>query len=345
MDFIPRTVFSTEPIAENDRFDLFRDSMSVIFDVELDKKHAPRSFTAEVEAFMFDQVMLAKTESIAAGYNRRRTDIGADGIDMIMIQLYVKGEELVRCGQDITHVKTGDIIVYDLNKEALSQTSDFINLSVIFPRDMIESYIPTVSHWHNKVLPRERPMTQLLKNHILSLYQVGPKITNESCAGLQRSLLELTSSALQHSADILPKHKESVSGAVLLEIKKWIQQNLSNPELSLNSICGAFGTSRAQLYRITEPLGGLMNYVRDQRLKRALYDLKDPTLNRLSVTEIGFRWGFNDAGTFTRNFKRQFGFLPKEAREQQNLNASILNKDRSQKSELGYDDWVRSLAL
>lgn len=345
MDSIPRTVFSTEIIPENDRFDLFRDSMSVIFDVELEKKQSKRPFSAEVEAFMFDQIMLAKTESIEASYLRRNKDIRADCIDMIMIQLYVKGEEHFRYGNQVTHVITGDLVVYDLNKEALNYCSDFTNLSIIFPREMIESYIPTVSHWHGKVLPSERPMTKLLKNHILSLYEVGPQITTESCAGLQRSLLELTSSALQHSADILPEHKDSVSGALLMDIKRWIKQNLSNPELTLNTICGAFGVSRAQLYRVTEPLGGLMNYVRDQRLKRALYDLKDPALNQLSITEIGFRWGFNDAGTFTRNFKRLFGYLPKEARDRQSLNMKSHKSTNLNDSDHGYDDWVRSLAL
>ncbi len=345
MSTIPRTHFTTDGISPKDRFDVFRDSMSVIFDVELEKTRDPQPFKAEVEAYMLDQLMIARTSSIKASYIRNPLTIRRDGIDMIMVQLYIKGEEDFRHENQSSHVKTGDLVVYDLNKEVVNSTSDFTNLSVVFPRELIESYIPAVSRWHSRVLPRDRPLTKLLKAHILSLYEIAPAITTESCAGIQRALLELTSSALQHSSDILPAYKNSVTSSLLLEIKKWINSHLADPSLSADSIGLAFSLSRAQLYRVTEPLGGIMNHIREQRLKKTYSDLRDPALIHLTVSDVLYRWGFNDPNTFTRSFKKRFSMLPKDVKNLPHAQLSENSSNHSNSSGDGYDDWLRSLSL
>jgi AraC-like DNA-binding protein len=345
MNAIPRTHFTTDRISPKDRFDVFRDSMSVLFDVELEKNRDSQLFKADVEAYMLDQLMLARTSSIQASYNRNPQSIRRDGIDMIMIQLYLRGEEDFRYDSHVTHVKTGDIVVYDLSKEAMNSINDFTNLSVIFPRDLIESYIPTVSRWHCQILPRERPMTKLLKAHILSLYEIAPSITTESCSSIQRTLLELASSALQHSSDILPAYVQSVSSSLLLEIKKWINSHLAEPGISVDSISRAFSLSRAQLYRVTEPLGGIMNHIREQRLKKTYSDLRDPALVHLTVTDVLYRWGFNDPNTFTRSFKKRFDMLPKDVKKLPHSHLSENSLQNSKTKGDGYDDWLRSLSL
>lgn len=345
MDPIPRTTFSTDLVAGSDRYDVFRDSISVLFDLEAHDKENLNKFEAHLDAFMFDQIMLARTRSNSAQYTRSNKMISADGIDSIMIQLFVKGEVDFDNGQFRTHVNAGDIAIFDLARPVDNFNTDFDNLSALFPRELIESYIPTVGKWHGQVLPRNRPMTRLLRNHMLSLYQIGPDITNESCASIQRSLLDLTSSALQHSADILPAGAETLPATILMEVKKYIRINLANPELSPNTLCAAFGLSRAQLYRVTEPLGGISNYIRDQRLKRSSSDLQNPALKHLSITEIGYNWGFSDHGTYTRSFKKYFGLLPKDVREMGSINQIASTQRTPSEVDRNYEDWVRSLAL
>lgn len=345
MDLIPRTTFSTDLVSDNDRYDVFRDSISVLFDIEAHDKKNLNKFEAHLDAYMFDQIMLARTRSNAAQYVRTNKMLRSDGIDSIMVQLFIKGEVDFRTGKRQLDILPGDIAIFDLSQPIDNFNTDFDNVSLLFPRELLESYIPTAGKWHGQVLPRNRPMTHLLRNHMLSLYQIGPELTNESCASIQRSLLDLTSSAFQHTADILPTTCETLPATILMEVKKHIRTNLVNTELSPTSICTTFSLSRAQLYRITEPLGGISNYIRNQRLKRSFADLQNPALRHLSITEIGYNWGFNDHGTYTRSFKKYFGVLPKDAREMGSLNQHTTSTTKAETIDRNYEDWVRSLAL
>lgn len=347
MDLVPHTQFSTELIPEEGRFDVWRDSMSVLFEVERKKEHAQSPFVANLEAFMFDQIMLARTTSNSAYYRRQPKDIKADGIDMIMIQLFLKGEVEFQHGKNRSFIKPGDILVYDLSREVSNFNTSFDNISVLFPRELIDEYIPAAALWHGQILPRDQPMTNLLRSHMMSLYEFGPNITNESCDNLQRALLNLTSSAFQASTQNIARAAEIIAATQLREIKKYIHKHLHHPNLTPESIGQAFGFSRAQLYRVAEPLDGITHYIQKQRLKRCWKELNNPGQNHMTITELAFKWGYNDAGTFTRNFKKAFGMLPKDARTLGKLNqTSDRNSPSIQSLEINrsYEDWVRSLA-
>ncbi|NWK55530.1 helix-turn-helix domain-containing protein [Verrucomicrobiaceae bacterium N1E253] len=347
MELIPHTQFSTDMVPEEHRFDVWRDSISVLFDIEQQKQDLKRPFDAHLDAFMLDQVMLARTRSEAAYYRRKAKDTRSDGIDMIMLQLFIKGEVEFCAGRSITQLQAGDIAVYDLSKPTNNFNTSFDNLSVLFPRELIDEYVPSATNWHGQHLPRSNPMTNLLRSHILSLYEFGPTITIEASPGLQRSLLNMTSTAFQASAENMHRSAEIVAATQLQEIKKYIRQHLADPNLTPDNIAKAFGLSRAHLYRITDPLEGIMQYIRHQRLKRCWKELQSPRQSHLSITELGFKWGYNDAGTFTRNFKKTFGMLPKDARALGALNnhqASAESQAGNDAPDRGYESWVRSLA-
>jgi AraC-like DNA-binding protein len=65
----------------------------------------------------------------------------------------------------------------------------------------------------------------------------------------------------------------------------------------------------------------LMRYVWKRRLEQCQKDLLKPCYSNHHMTDIAFRWGFNDAAHFSRAFKQQFGHSPREFR---NLHATRL---------------------
>jgi len=177
----------------------------------------------------------------------------------------------------------------------------------------------------------------------MSLHDLAPKISNGNSANLQRSLLQLTGSAFNAANEDLSQFSDVVSATLLQEIKKFIRINLAKSKLSPNSICSSFGLSRAHLYRVTAPLGGVMDYIRNQRLRRSMKELQSPKFSHVSISELAFKWGFNDSGTFTRSFKRYFGMLPKDARESATQSHQILKNIDDSETNRDYETWVRSL--
>ncbi len=95
------------------------------------------------------------------------------------------------------------------------------------------------------------------------------------------------------------------------ELKGYILDNISEPELHVDTISRHFAISRIQLYRklralINKPIG---DYIRSIRLETALKLLKEEQLN---ITEIAYEIGFSSVSNFSKAFKKVYGKTPSE---------------------------------
>ena len=71
--------------------------------------------------------------------------------------------------------------------------------------------------------------------------------------------------------------------------------------------------SRSNLYRLFEDTGGVARYIQRERLFEARAILSDPSTTR-SISVISEDLCFADSSSFSRAFKREFGYAPSEAR-------------------------------
>ena len=55
-------------------------------------------------------------------------------------------------------------------------------------------------------------------------------------------------------------------------------------------------------------------WIRHRRLEQCRQDLADPAQERLSITHIAFRWGFNDVAHFSRSFRETYQQSPRDLR-------------------------------
>lgn len=96
----------------------------------------------------------------------------------------------------------------------------------------------------------------------------------------------------------------------------YIYDRLSDPTLSVESLCQDLGISRSQLFRISKEQTGLSpsQYIRQQRLLRArtLLDTSD-----LRIAEIADRVGLASPQNLSTYFAQAFGVSPTEYRKRQ----------------------------
>ena len=97
----------------------------------------------------------------------------------------------------------------------------------------------------------------------------------------------------------------------LKQLRKIIQENLSNSDLSVEQIGDEIGLSRVQLYRKVKALTGYspVEILRKARLTRARYLLQ--TTER-TVSEIAYAVGFSTPSYFSKCYKDEFGENPKK---------------------------------
>ena len=84
------------------------------------------------------------------------------------------------------------------------------------------------------------------------------------------------------------------------------------------SVAQAEGISERYLQKLFEGTGSnFTHYLRERRLQRSWADLSNPAEAHHSISEIAYRYGFNDSAHFSRAFRDRFGLSPREFRQQE----------------------------
>lgn len=100
--------------------------------------------------------------------------------------------------------------------------------------------------------------------------------------------------------------------ALWTQITMWARENVSNPDVTPETLANEFHISRRSLYRLFETRAMTpAAWIWDVRLAVARDRLCAGTT---SVTDVAFSVGFRDLGHFSRAFKRRYGQLPREVR-------------------------------
>ena len=98
---------------------------------------------------------------------------------------------------------------------------------------------------------------------------------------------------------------------VAVSIGKYISENLSDPKLSISSICTYFSISRGTLYNISKSSYqmGITEYIRKLRIKKALELIQS---SRQPIYRIAEAVGIFDSNYFTKLIKDETGETPKK---------------------------------
>ena len=141
----------------------------------------------------------------------------------------------------------------------------------------------------------------------------------EMARPIETNLLDLLAQMLVSAGESSP---ESGAGGMrrgtartLQRIRAAMEQRLGDPTLTIADIAAAERTSVRYVQKLFERDGeSFLHFVRMRRLDRAREDLTDPAHSHLSISDICFRWGFNDAAHFSRAFHDAFGVSPRNFR-------------------------------
>ena len=106
---------------------------------------------------------------------------------------------------------------------------------------------------------------------------------------------------------IMPSHNDKL----MERIMKFINQNISNPDLTVNQLADEVGLSRVHLNRKIKELTNqtTRDFIRNVRLKQATYLLLE---KKHTIVDIAEMVGFLNASSFTVAFKELYGMSPTE---------------------------------
>lgn len=308
------TIWSTRSIRPGRQFAQWREAVSEThLNWEIAKRRDGEFFGSIRRHTLGPASIIACTCDPCSG-RRGPPQIRSAEEDYFGVLLIVGGEERFGQGRNNALLRPGDFAVWDSRRPiefAIGSRLDKITLLV--PQRLLLGDFPRLADHVARTVSGRNGGGALFANHLRLLARERANLPETSVPGLLASTLNLLSAALTPHAKE-DKDARSVRQRDRLDrIQAHILLHLGDPALNPGNIAKAIGVSVRQLHRVFAEAGlRVERWIWQERLTRCRSSLLQNTDE--PVSQIAFRWGFNDSAHFSRAFREQYGQSPRELR-------------------------------
>jgi len=271
--------------------------------------------------------------------------------DAVWLALQMQGDAVVAGDGRELALPAGDI-AYSPSRAglALTQRCDFRQLMVRVPRDALQSRLPAPLWNRAGHLSGRSGIGRVFAAFLGSVAESIDSLSAAQMLPVEMALSEFIVSSLagqesESGGGASPNHSPSHS-ANFSRLCQKIEARLADPAASLAQLAREERVSERYLQKLFESTGQTFStYIRVRRLERCRADLANPLYAHLSISDICFRWGFNDSAHFSHAFRDQYGVSPRNYRQESGANLSKqLLKQISRGWPLGFAEPARKNA-
>jgi AraC-like DNA-binding protein len=322
---------------------LFAATLDPIFRTTMETPEHLGDFRAGLSTYFMGPALFLVADMLGTTYTfcRDPSRIARSGLDLIFVQLTLEGSDLRMLGGEAMTVEAGDISLFDLSRPMHSETRHCRNLTLVLPRHLLFGSEVQNDALHGLVLKGSTSIARLIGSHMRALFADLSDITQAEAPAIVTATANLVTDLIAPQVAARSQPSPTVRGAVIMEIRRYIDQNLSRSDLGPDHLCKVFALSRASLYRLFEPVGGVTDHIRGRRLRAAFEMLANDS--QRTVGEIAYACGFPDISAFSRAFRHQYGMSPSEVRETRERSPLALGPVDRQTS-ASVHDWLRIIA-
>lgn len=223
------------------------------------------------------------------------------------INLVCNGEDLVLQPSQMFFWSSDDNVAL-----RIEETSEFNN--ILFPKNAVTDRLP--NFWNKQhIFDCNDPSVALTESYFTALSQKASLIDNVNGAYIGSASVSMLLNMLYASNAV--RFTTDIDAMFMSAAHDFIDKNLKSPELSPADVANHLGISLRKLqYLFQDADKSVMAHIRKRRLENARADLVNPVLrDRLTVTDIAYRWAFSDSAQFCHAFKKVFGESPNRVRK------------------------------
>lgn len=309
---VPTIEFDTQAFAPATRFDRWRGSMSSLYDLAPADDAETAGFGARSTAWHLG-AMIVNTGTYQGGQKVRRTAalIRRDQIDHYKLQLRLAGGLQVDADGHAVSVVAGDVVVEDLSRPSHYLAQGGSNIVVYIAREALDDLTRHPGSMHGAMV--RGAAGAVLTDHLQSLARNLPLLRTQAARDIAAVTTLLVAACVTPTPEALDRARPAIEVTVTRQICRYIECHLTEPFLSADSLCAFFHISRAKLYRLLAPLGGVQGFIRERRLMRVHAILLEAA-GPIHLSRLAEDHGFSSASDFSRAFRTQFGYAPRDAR-------------------------------
>jgi AraC-like DNA-binding protein len=248
--------------------------------------------------------------------NRSEAHLSSVREPAFLLSLQTQGRLVMSQYGLVTTLGAGDIVLTDcLAPGCLSYEQPTHSLVLRIPRDVLTERIPSPERLCNMPMTRMGFAT-VIKEMMLAMWHEGLSGMGEDLSVRSATLLMdliATSYAASTKLDI---PDSAICTARMVRIKRHIEINLRDPDLTPTSIADAFRVSPRYLRKLfSANAESVWRHIQNRRLEECASQLSNALWRGHTITEIAFAWGFNSSAHFTKLFRSRYGMSPRQYRQ------------------------------
>ncbi|MEH3148157.1 MAG: helix-turn-helix domain-containing protein [Methylobacterium frigidaeris] len=283
--------------------------LSPVFEVSF-REETDLSAPIGLTNYHLGDLIVGEVAAPAHTLERSSRMVQQQGIDHVLLQFYRTGRSRVETQRGERAVTGTDCVVFDLAQPVRITAAPVDATNLLMPRYLLENQGCRIDTLHGHVFDYDAdPAARLFNTFLLNLVACCDRLALHHAVDMARAVVTLCGTCL--------RVRDGGIGAGAFEtriaVRQFIQRELASPGLGTEVITAQFGLSRSSLYRLFEEDGGVQSYIRDRRLMRAMKLLMQAgSAGAPRISSIAYAVGFTDESTFSRAFKRRFGFAPSD---------------------------------
>ena len=295
-------------------FDLWQSSYSSLYDMDAESAAARSTFRAGLTSYNLANVVIIEGYSSAETLKRTERTIARSSVDHIALVVRLEGGFGLDIDGRTAEVHAGDVCFLDMTRRSTLRAPDYRCLTLVLPRTLLAPNVANLDDLHGRILPATSPLNTILTGHMRALYAQAPSLGSSDAHAAARGAAALVAAFAGASSDGREVIAQVSAGASLQACRQMIDATLQDCSMRPELLCKKLGVSRAKLYRMFEPLGGVSQYIQQRRLTRAYHILADPAHAHERISAIALRCGFSNVSVFNRAFRQAHGLSPTELR-------------------------------
>jgi AraC family transcriptional regulator, positive regulator of tynA and feaB len=268
--------------------------------------------------YPWNNLQLSVIRSSALTLERLPQEPYLNSQDAYFAVILVAGNYMMMQNGREVFLQLGDITIYDATRPHRIQCpAEFTKLIISIPRKLFRDRIPGIDNCTALPISGSSGSGLIASNFLCSLAGQIDHLNADEFLTLSCHAMDLLTLAV---ASVRPVNYALSRSRIMTmnRIKAFIEHRLADSTIDSSSISRSAGLSSRYINDLFADEGtSLMRYVWKRRLENCRNDMLDPLFVGQRVSDIAFRWGFNDFSHFSRAFKQQFGCSPREFRHVQ----------------------------
>jgi acetamidase/formamidase/AraC-like DNA-binding protein len=244
-------------------------------------------------------------------------ELKTPAVDSLQIVLTVDGAATLVADGRREPVAVRDIVYLPPREQAsLEFATDFRVFIVRVPRMAVGARLFASSSIRAGRIAADAGIGHVFSAFLASIAESVDTLSVGELRPLELALAEFLAACLAgHQREASINGLTSSQAAIFARVCRTIDERLGDPAISLAAIAQEARVSSRYLQKLFEMVGQSFSaYLRQRRLERCRAELVDPLYEKMSISDICFRWGFNDPAHFSRAFREQYQMSPRAFR-------------------------------